>query len=83
MALAVDAVPTRYVAPAVDGARIVWLDHRDGPYTLYGVGPMGDEVRLTSDEAEIGAVSTIAASGGRVVWADRRTGHWRIMARDW
>jgi len=81
--LAADAVPSRYVAPVADGDRIVWVDHRDGPYAIYGVGPTGDERRLTSDAAEIGAVSTIAASNGRVVWADRRSGRWRIMARAW
>ena len=81
--LAPDAVPTRYVPPVVAGDRLLWVDHRDGAYAVYGVGPDGAELRLSSDEAEIGAVSSIAASGRRVVWADHRSGRWRLMARDW
>ena len=81
--LAPAAVPTRYVEPVGDGDRVLWLDRRDGPYALYGVTPDGHELRLSSEKAEIGALSSIAAGNGRVVWADRRSGRWRLMSRDW
>ena len=81
--VAIDALPTRYVLPALAGERYVWVDYRDGPYAVHGVDPDGRELRLSSDRAEIGALSNVAASGQRVVWADRRSGRWRLVAGSW
>lgn len=74
-----DAAPSIHVNPVGDGERFVWVDHRDGPYTIMAAAADGDEVRVSSDAAVIGALSPIAASAGRVAWADRRDGRMRIM----
>lgn len=77
--LAVDAVPTRFVEPAMADEAVVWVDYRDGPYTVYAVDADGRETRISSDLAEVGALSNVAADGQRVVWADRRSGRWRLV----
>ena len=85
--LAPAAKPTLLIDPVVAGERIVWLDHRDGLYQLWAVDvaqPAKDAVRITSEKARIGTLSTFAASTTRgVVWADRRTGQWRLYSRAW
>ncbi len=75
--------PSRYVAPVVDGDRVVWLDFREGGYAVYGAGDASEVVRVSSSAAVIGAISSIAASDGRVVWSDHRSGRWRLMTRTW
>ena len=82
-ALAADAEPSRYVPPVADGGRIVWLDRRNGMYEVWGAAADGSAMPLSSVDAVIGAVSTLAASEGLVVWADRRSGRFRLMAAQW
>ena len=82
--------PSRYVAPVVDGDRVLWLDFRDGGYAVFGAREAGragtsapEIVRVSSEAAVIGAISSIGASDGRVVWSDHRSGRWRLMTRTW
>jgi hypothetical protein len=84
--LAPGAKPTLLLEPVVTGNRVVWLDHRDGLYQVWAVdvaAPAEGPVRITSDKAQVGTLSTIAAGPRGAVWADRRTGHWRLYSRAW
>ncbi len=79
--IAPDARPSLYTTPVVGGDTVVWLDRRDGRYQVHAAGPDGAERRLSSELAEIGAVSTLAANARGAVWADRRSGRWRLVWR--
>lgn len=77
--------PSLLVDPVVTGNRVAWLDYRDGRYQIWSIDLASDRpaARLTSEVAQVGTLSTIAAGTRGVVWADHRSGHWRLFARAW
>ncbi len=75
------AKPSVYAELVMAGSWLLWVDYREVTYAVYGVDLASNErreVRVTGEEAVVGAYVGPVVSGNRIVWMDRRSGNWDL-----